>query len=237
MSIQSILKRLPGKIQKLFDAGKEAEWNEFWDEYQKNGRQNSWNYAFYGAYWNDKTFKPKYDITFQTGSNVYTDMFRMASFTDLKGILEKQGVTLDTSGCSGTNALALFYGCTKLTRVPTLDVSNLSNGISNTFYNCQALQYVEKIILSENGTKITANTFYKCSALEEIRFEGKIASNINFGDCESLSIDSVVSIIDALSDDTTDLTATIHESYEANYFWDVCCNEMEKKPNWNFVWV
>ena len=242
MSIQSILKRLPGKIQKLFNAGKDAEWSAFWDAYQQNGKRNSWNYAFYGNQWNDITFKPKYNIAFATGTNNYTDIFRQASFTDLKGLLEKQGVTLDTSGCSGSNPIALFYQCYYLTRVPTLDLSNLPNGVSQLFASCSRLQYVEKLILSENGTTFISQSFQGCKALEEIRFEGKIASDINFGDCQNLSAESIESIVNALSDTATGMTCYFYltsrivekDNETDNTWWS---NLIATKPNWRISFV
>ena len=203
MSIAEKLTTIAENEQKVFDAGvkngRDAEWGEFWDAYQKNGTQKAWNYAFYGPYWNDITFKPKYDITFTPNQNVYTETFRGAYITDLKKILEDQKVVLDTSGCSGSNGIALFYQCTKLTRVPTLDMSNLPNGVATIFYNCQSLQYVEKMILSDNGTTFSDNAFNNCKALEEIRFEGKIGSDIDMH-WSPLSHDSLMSTINALKD-------------------------------------
>ena len=235
MSIANILVRLTDKIAKVFGAGekagRDAEWSEFWDSVQRNGTCLSWNYAFYGQSWTDITFKPKYDFTFTTG-NTMTDMFRASAITDLKGILEKQGVTLDTSGYSGSNKVSLFYQCSKLTRVPTLDVSNAQNGVGNVFNGCKALQYVEKMILSENGTSFINTSFSGCDALEEIRFEGKIASDINFGDCSSLSNDSTDSIISALSDTTTGLSCT---HYLTNYLADNWEELVARKPNWRFL--
>ena len=236
MSIADILTRIAGKISKVFDAGKkagrDAEWSEFWDAYQDGGYKTGWNYAFYGSHWNDTNFKPKYDITFSSNMNNYTDVFRGSYITDLKGILERQGRSLDTSGCSGTNSIALFNQCSKLAHVPILNVSNAPSGVGSLFNGCKDLQYVEKLILSENGTKFSNTTFTNCNALEEIRFEGKIASDINFGDCSSLSNDSTDSIINALSDTTTGLTCTIYlTSYLANN-WDEL---IARKPNWRFA--
>ncbi len=236
MSIANILTRLSEKILNVFEAGKkagrDAEWSEFWDAFQINGTRKNWNYAFQGSHWNDVNFKPKYDITFNQNMNNYTDMFRQSTITDLKKILDKQNVTLDTSGCSGSNTFALFNQCSKLTRVPILNASNLPNGVGSLFNGCKALQYVEKLILSENGTKFSNTAFQSCNALEEIRFEGKIASDIHLGDCCSLSKASIESVVNALSDTTTGKTCTF---YLTNYYMNHYDEIVARKPNWTMV--
>lgn len=234
MSISDVLKRLATKLSKVFDAGKDAEWNRFWDEVQQNGTRNAYSYAFSSSTWNDNTFKPKYDITFAPNVVNYIEVFRSCSITDLKGLLERQGVKLDTSGCSGTSAISLFNLCTKLTRVPTLDLSNLKGSVGSLFTSCSALQYVEKMILSENGTKFTTASFQNCNALEEIRFEGKIASDIYFGDCTKLSAESVDSIIDVLSDTTTGMTCTFFLTQDLADNWEEL---VARKPNWRIACV
>ena len=232
MSIANILTRLAEKITKVFNAGKDAEWNAFWDAYQSKGARGSYTWAFYGNGWNDTTFKPKYDIIFASGGNNNTQVFNSAQFTDFAGILERQGVILDTSAYSGSNPVEWFYNCSRVTRVPTIDISNAPNGCGNLFSYCSKLHTVEKMILSENGTTFTADTFYKCTALEEIRFEGKIASDITFGNCSSLSNDSIDSIINALSDTTTGMTCTI---YLTDYFGNNWDELVARKPNWRFA--
>lgn len=240
MNIANILTRLAEKISKVFDAGKkagrDAEWSEFWDAYQQNGKRGGYTYAFYGSGWNDKTFKPKYDIVFASGGNNNTQVFNSAGFTDFAGILEKQGVILDTSAYNGPNPAAWFSGCQLVTRIPTIDVCNAPNGCSGIFNNCKKLHTIEKMILSENGTTFTSTSFQNCNALEEIRFEGKIASDINFGDCPLLSKESLESIVGALSRNVAyGVTCTICESdfIKENIDWFI--ELIDTNPQWTFV--
>ena len=42
--------------------GKNAAYDEYWDEYQTKGSRNNYRNAFAGFGWTDKTFKPKYSL-------------------------------------------------------------------------------------------------------------------------------------------------------------------------------
>ena len=79
---------------KVYDKGKYDEWSDFWDIYQEKGNRNMYLYSFAGYAWRDDIFRPKYNMILRY-SNV--NMFHYSYLTDLKGLLEKRGVILDTS--------------------------------------------------------------------------------------------------------------------------------------------
>ena len=62
MSIADKLLTIAQNQQAVYDAGKQAEYDRFWDEYQKNGTRTNYYYAFAGSGWNTKTYAPKYPI-------------------------------------------------------------------------------------------------------------------------------------------------------------------------------
>ena len=164
----------------VYEDGKEAEWNTFWDNMQNYGNRTAYKYAFYGEGWNDITFKPKYDfiVTADNGNQ----MFRETTFTDFKGILERQGIVLDTSEATSFNVM--FYR-TSMTTCPVLDLAKAENidGIIN---------------IPETLTFTT--TFNNCSELKEVRFSGTVGqSGLALNASPYLSHDSIVSIINALS--------------------------------------
>ena len=68
MSISDKLVTIAENEQKVFDAGKKAEYDAFWDAYQTNGNRRHYNHAFYD-YWDDITYNPKYPIVVTSTSD------------------------------------------------------------------------------------------------------------------------------------------------------------------------
>ena len=127
MTIAEKLATIAENEQKVFDAGKEAYYNAIWDCIQNGGNISSETTGlFRGAFWNDDTFRPKYDVVI-TGAGQY--FFKECCITDLKGLLEKCGKTLNTS--NATNLFSMFQDST-ITRISTIDARKASQ-LSQTF--------------------------------------------------------------------------------------------------------
>lgn len=211
MSISDKLVVIAENEQKVFDAGKKAEHDAFWDEYQRNGDRVGYKAAFSGQYWGDSCFQPKYDMRPTDASY----MFEESHITDLAGILKECGVVLDLSNC--TNVTQMFFWCKKITTIPIIDTTaTTDDGTNGTFYYLfgwdEKLQSIEKIILKQSGEQKFNGTFGGCYALREIRFEGVIGNDISFQDSPLLTHDSLMSIINHLKDfsgTTTTMTLTL----------------------------
>lgn len=184
--------------------GKQAEYDTFWDSFQDGGTRTAYAYAFYQVYWNDTNFKPKYDMCPTNAS----DMFANSSITDLKGILERQGVELDLS--KSTSVLRLCHGMALNTRFGVLDISSATD-IRNIFYNCPDLVSVDKVVFSETtGSTYSTTPFTGATNLEEIRCEGVLWFDVSFQWCSRLTRDSLLSIISVLKDYSGDTSGTTH---------------------------
>lgn len=105
--------------------------------------------------------------------------------TNLKQLPPK----MDTSKCTNFNAM-FADGCTKLTTIPTLD---LSLATSNSNLN----------------NMFSADYNYN---LENITFTGSINTNLSFQYCPNLSFDSVKSILTAASNTTKTTSKTLRFS-------------------------
>lgn len=225
--------------------GRMQEWEAFWDTYQDGGERTAYSYAFYYLNWNDANFKPKYDMMPTNAS----DMFGNCRITDLKGILEGQGVTLDLSGC--TTALRMFNGATSLTRLGVIDLTNATD-IRNLFMRCDNLASIDKVVFSEtSGTAFpTGNTylFQYCAALAEVRFAGTLSFGLDMKWSTKLSKASIESIVAALSDTATGQTLTLSKTaVNAAFETDTDANDgvdsyewyalKETKPNWTVTTV
>ena len=196
MSIAEKLTTIAQNQQRVYDSGKEAEWNTLWDAIQRGGSiPAEVTGLFYGSVWNDNTFKPKHNIVTKTAVQY---MFMNSQITDLKGILESRGLILDTS--AGNNFYSTFQGST-ITRIPVLNMANATN-VTSTFYNCKQLVSIEKMIVSNSVT--FKNAFYNCSSLEELIIDGVIGqSGFNVSYSTKLTHASLMSIINALETKTS----------------------------------
>ena len=60
MSVADKLTTIAENEQKVFEAGKTKEWNDFWDIYQDFGNRRSYSNTFFN--WWGNIYKPKYPI-------------------------------------------------------------------------------------------------------------------------------------------------------------------------------
>lgn len=199
------------KVTEVYEAGKKAEYDAFWDSFQQNGARKDYQYAFTNTGWNDITFKPKYDIIC-LGYGC-TNMFWSAQITNLEERLKEMGVILDTSE---NHYFASMFQNAITVVIPELDLRIASN-MTMTFFNCKA-KTIRNLIVSEN-TKFLNNTFQNFESLEEIRFEGVMGQNgLNLQYSPKLSKASIESIINALSTNTSGLTVTLSQEAVNNAF-------------------
>jgi hypothetical protein len=186
--------------------GAKSEHDSFWDAFQDYGKRSSYGNTFRGEGWNDTTFKPKYDIIVGEWDN---NLFVAAGITDLKGILEAQGVLLDTS--KATNGTSWFQN-SYVTRIPPIDARNMTS-CSSMFNGCVNLQGIEMNNVREDMTGNTI-TYSSCQSLTTIKVTGSIGAStvVNFKWSPLLSNGSVQSVIDCLKDLTglASQTLTFH---------------------------
>lgn len=212
MTIEDKLTAIANSVPLVYDAGKKAEYDSFWMQYQQGGKRTEYDFAFAGGGWNNTTFKPKYDIVVKTQSHMFSD----CSIKNLKGILDTLGINFDTSGMTSTSYI--LQGST-ITHFPAISLISAPK-VPYLFYSCNALQHIEKVILKDDGSQeFTENySFGKLNALSYIRFEGKIGKSISFAGSPLLTSESVQSIIDHLLDLTgnTKQTLTLNSQVEVS---------------------
>jgi hypothetical protein len=204
------------------EEGKQAEYDAFWDAFQKNGQLDKYQYVFAGndyldnGVWNDTNFKPKYDIILGWG---YTGekVFYGCGVSNIAETLERLGVKFDTTKCG--HMYQMFQN-TATSRIPELNCTNAHTnastyGLYYTFANSK-VKTIDKLIVPENLKY--EGTFNGCSNLENITFEGVIGNSISFANSPLLTTESVQSVIDHLKDLTgaTAQTLTFHATVGGN---------------------
>ena len=122
-------------IPEVYDAGKQSEYDSFWDIFQQNGKRTNYNRAFFSETmaqrgWNDENYNPKYDIVTTSGAQT----FWCALITDTK-----VPITLK----DGCNANTMFGSCTKLVAIPKLILEGTVSSWANAFIACNSLEEIE----------------------------------------------------------------------------------------------
>lgn len=210
-----------------FEAGKKAEYDTFWDSVQNNGERTNYD-RWFGYPFNDVTFKPKYDMNV-TSANY---MFNYCSVTNLKAILESQGVKLDFSKCSG---LTYTFQHSQITHLGEIDTRSCAN-LQYTFNNTKSLKWVDKLILKNDGSQTFSSSlsFAQSENLEHIIFEGVVGVNgLNMQKSTKLDKESLTSIINALSSTATGLTVTLSKVAVNNAFGIDVDDETTWTEEWN----
>ncbi len=226
------------KVNEVYDKGKYDEWSDFWDAFQENGARRNYDYAFRGKWWNDETFKPKYDLIIDHGVGCFT--FRNCAITDLEAILKKQNVNLTFWG---GNCSECFNSST-ITVMPELDVSEITS-FYLFFAWCSKLHTIRKLTFKESQI-ISTGMFDGCTALTNLEIGGVIGNDFRIAS-SPLSKESIESIVNHLSDSVADKTATFKKTAVNNAFginvddettyteeWKTLRNS---KTNWTFAYA
>jgi hypothetical protein len=213
-----------------------SHYDMFWDSFQDNGKRTSYPYGFYNNYWNDDTFKPKYDISPKNAIN----MFKANKITDIRP--EKIGVNIDFS--KATETTGAFNGAyTKY--IGAVDLSSITGSKAEQMfaYNYYT-QSIEKLIVHENMT--FPSFFQNSNAFQHIIVEGIIAENISIHASHSLDKLSIISFVNALSNTVSGKTFTVNKTAVNKAFKtaddltdgsdsSVWLTLISTKPNWTIT--
>ena len=253
-------------------SGKEAEYNSFWDDALKNGKLEYFAYAV-GSIFNDDNFKPNRKLVpkskaacstcehYNEGSliNNACDIYGRAptetTAAVAEGIFRGAKITKlneDTIDWQCVPRMDYAFSSSKITQVTGINAKNCIS-MKYLFKWCNALKKVE--FVNYNQVVYWTDAFYSCGKIEHVRFftdydeEGKrtesIRASIDFGDCSKLTFDSIINIMEALSDDvsrTVTLSlAAVNKAFESDvgandgsttYDW---LDVSTKKTNWKVV--
>lgn len=206
MSIAEKLVTIAENEQKIYDAGKKAEYDNFWDSVQENGNRTNYSFCFAGEAWSLDNFKPKYPLQPTSSQNMFA---YWGNYGNRSGVADFRGLPIDFSKTEATTSCFL----NNLFVVAVGEINAISAASISTFFDgCRNLHTVEKFILKEDGTTTLNNTFRNCKSLENITFEGAVGNNIDFQYSPLLTHDSLMSVINHLKDfsgTTTTKTCTL----------------------------
>lgn len=226
---------LAPKVNEVFEAGKKAEYDAFWDTVQENGKRFDYNYGFAGITWNDDTFFPKYDIKPSWSA---VGLFMRCAVTDLEARLKECGVTLDISDNYNYSGVFAESSCAV---IPEITFSYFARVAVTTFYDCRSLRTIRKIIIQEGFDASLDSTFTNCTALENVLFEGVIPRSIALAQSTKLSKASITNIVEHLSTTASGQTATFSKTAVETAFGSAESAEWQSliapKSNWTISLV
>ena len=215
MSIAEKLTTIAENVQKVYEQGRKAQGQEFWDSYIHSDYNT--DYMFAGRGWKPSNFKPParriYPWSAQGMFQAFADVTAVTESLDLVEHLAKYNAELDFSRCV---AMQNLFGGAKIGRVGVIDIRK----VTSSYYGIFASKYlvtVDELKVDEN-TKYSS-TFLNATALENLTITGTIGQN-GFSVAQStlLSKPSIKSIINALSTTTSGLTVTLSKTAVNNAF-------------------
>lgn len=139
--------------------------------------------------------------------------------------------------CKGTNgARSIFEENTNITDVKVPIIID-GTSMNSTFYGATAVKRIPSLTL-QNGATFTA-PFGRCYELEEMIVYGTIENNgFDLRNSSKLNHDSIVSIINALSNTTSGLTVALSATAKANAFTnEEWATLIATKTNWTISLV
>lgn len=233
MSVAEKLQTIAENEQKVYDAGKKSEHDEFWDCYQNKGKRTTYYRAFYGQGFCSKNFYPKYDIcpVGDTTQIFYAwETINTGTKFSLKERLEECGVVLDTS--KATSLSSAFAYNKIITEIPTIDVTGLTTSSTVVFgHSSDTLKTIEKIITKDSVTYVW--WFTTLPRLANITIEGVIGRTFDISSSSVLTADSAKSIITHLKNyKGTENELTYSVLFHANV-WAKLDAEGNASPNGN----
>lgn len=233
-SIEQINAQLEQVLYGTSNGGK-SPYDEFWDNFQQNGNLTDYRYAFGGAGWSAKNFKPKYPLQPKQATYMFSH-FDRDGLDKENGHIDLSQFNIDFSKCTSlTNA---FYNA-HIDNTGFVDCSACTS-LSYTFA-CNSNGMLNKIHLKVVETNTFSSTFAYAGRTTELIFtdDSVIASNgLNLQWSKSLTKESLVSVINALSPTIEGLTVVLSKTAKENNFTDEeWATLISTKSNWTISLV
>ena len=188
MSIAEKLTTIAENEPKVFEAGKKAREDEFWNTIQNNGNATTYTRLFSNTHWTDSLFKPRHNLVMSAGANAFQEN-NVITAIDKK--YDGSPLIIDMSLIStNTMTTRMFYKTTALKSIGTI-IPRKETTWSQTFDVASKLTTIRfSDGVMEDGTDISASQNPE---------NNKIGKAIDFSDCP-LDVESIRSIINALYD-------------------------------------
>lgn len=197
----------------------------------------SYNYAFFQSPFNEKTFADIMSSWDKSKTIIRADFMFSQAQNIGEGLYTDK---LDFSNARTTREAFSNSGVTKLKVIDVRKTEGGFNGMANLFSDCLNLVSIDEFYPSTATDFV--GTFNKCYELKEVIFKSEIAVNgLHLGFSSSLNKESLESVVNQLSSNTSGLTVTLPLVAVNNLFdggrdgteWQ---DLIATKPNWTFAY-
>lgn len=222
-----LLKTVAENEKKVYESGKNTMSRAWWDAVTQGNTRTAYMYGFSMI---DFSFIGGFNPPYQIKPVGYCPS--IFANTIAPSILAKD---IDFGGCTSLESL---FSRSVIEYVERIDTTGCS-GVNALFSENSTIKKVGKVVLKSDGSQ-TFNTsaFYSAYNLEEIDFDGTIGNDIWFTYCRYLKKASVENIVDALSGTVSGKTITFSQAMKTREFTDAAWAALvTKKPNWTFSLV
>lgn len=128
-----------------------------------------------------------YKMCYGCTSLAYVGELRTANITDLRWI---------------------FYGCSSLKQIDGIDTNSITSA-TEMFHGCTSLVTIHNDLDFSNVVEKIDDTFTSCRSLQNVYFAGTINVDIAMNGCPKLTVESLVSLLNALCDNGQGLKCKI----------------------------
>ena len=128
-----------------------------------------------------------YKMCYGCTSLAYVGELRTANITDLRWI---------------------FYGCSSLKHIDGIDTNSITSA-TEMFHGCTSLVTIHNDLDFSNVREKIDDTFTSCRSLQNVYFAGTINVDIAMNGCPKLTVESLVSLLNALCENGQGLKCKI----------------------------
>lgn len=195
--------------QRVYNAGKQAEYDAFWNMIQDHGNRTDYGQAFRNWRSSTEYLRPKYKVVPTASTSA------MNTFYNCEGLKKVEAEYFDFSkkargGYKGSGWYHTFTACDELEEIEDIGIMP-DTDLTNTFAHCPNLKKIAMIRVDAN-TVISSGIFEGCKSLESVTFDGEIGYGMNLKWSTKLTRASIENIINHLSDNGSGKTLTLSKA-------------------------
>lgn len=217
------------KVDDVFEAGKKAEYDAFWDNFGSLMLDDGTIFAdmlFAGGGWTADILKPPFDIIVNSCANMFANSNMEIDLVDHFEKLGKRLVLVNQYNKYG------IFANSKFTRIGEVGNTHENGNCNSWFKDALKLKTIDKLYVPKGTT--FSHSFTGCESLENLMIDGIIDVNsFNIQQSPKLSKASITSIINALSTTTSGLAVALSKTAVTKAFETSSgANDGNSSPEW-----
>lgn len=247
MPLSEKVLQLKQDFDEVFDAGKQAEYDAFWDTYQQNGERTDYSNAFVGDGWSNETLRPKHPCKVIIGTNMFANCHFNHNYpTD--DLIDVSHVTIDMSEATHANSMYNNAMVNEATLICSESMLYMGSAFNKGSRGNVLGMNITLLVPNPNCDWTNAFAYHRVRSLNLL--SGTVIGRNGFDVrwAGGLSQANIRSIIAALSPDTSGLTVTLSKvAVDREFETSEGANDgsssaewlalVDARPNWSVLLV